>query len=258
MKPLLRKAAAAFTALLLLGLTACSPAPAVSPSPEADAYLLETGMPQETIDSLDDSLKQVIWETAPETPQAFVSIETETSEDCIPFTDTASLPSESFSVSTVVFRGGTYEGDEVYSFYPVFQWQDDRHIDEDVFGFSLAEGWDAVPQERNLSLYEKSGEGWTFCGVLDSAATSSIAGYGFDGFGDFCKGKGVYQGVGYFQAYKSQDSAPNEISVVYGHEVSLGGVRLRRNLRLDTQFVHIQASADGGAKLKDRDIVFQF
>ena len=48
-------------------------------------------MPQETIDSLDDSLKQVIWETAPETPQEFVSVETETSEDCIPFTDTASL-----------------------------------------------------------------------------------------------------------------------------------------------------------------------
>ena len=41
-------------------------------------------MPQETIDSLDDSLKQVIWETAPETPQEFVSVETETSEDCIP------------------------------------------------------------------------------------------------------------------------------------------------------------------------------
>mgnify|MGYP001851826173 CR=1 FL=1 len=257
--PCLRKTAAAFTALLLLGLTACSPAPEVVPdSPEADAYLLETGMPQETIDSLDDSLKQVIWETAPETPQEFVSVETETSEDCIPFIVTSSLPSESFSVSTVVFRGGTYEGDEVYAFYPIFQWQDDRHIAGDVFGFSLPEGWRVVPGEQDLSLYEKSGENWAFCGALGSACSAGWTGYGFDGFGDFCKGKGVYQGVGYLRAYKSQDSAPNEISVVYGHEDSLGGVQFNRQLRIDPQPDNVQISSHNGAKLKDRDIVFQF
>ena len=76
-------------------------------------------------------------------------------------------------------------------------------------------------------------------------------------FGDFCKGKGVYQGVGYLRAYKSQDSAPNEISVVYGHEDSLGGVQFNRQLRIDPQPDNVQISSHNGAKLKDRDIVFQ-
>lgn len=201
------------TSLLLslfvfLSILPMTPVHASGITSDVDAYLAETGMPQDVIDALDDELKQTIFESSNGEPKEFSSYQhlsyPEVSHGGIV---PAGIPEDDFSISVVSFKESTkYNGYDQYSIYPSFEWKKETKIKNDKFGFSLPEGWETVPgsNKKNLVLYghDYTTTSWSRAGSINTPCSAALTGYAFDGFDEHCLTSMYYKGNAFFYAYK--------------------------------------------------------
>ncbi len=231
---------------------------------EIDSFLLDTGMPQDVVDSLDPEVKRTIYNTTENgEKKEFVGIETkevslseESEGEIVP----CYISPNDMELSLISFKEGTYKGYAQYSFYPSFEWKKMVHIKDDVFAFSLPDGWEVVPGKRGVGLQFQIPEThqWKKSGDITVPCEASITGYGFDGFIDFCRVKYVYRGTGYMYAYKKNPKVSNMIKVGYAHENSRGGIHLAGSIGVSIGPLSISFSPSGGVNMASVEDMFGF
>lgn len=237
-----------------------------TPTSSIDDFLLKVGTPQNVIDAMDESKKQLIFDTLSAgdiSDTEFSSFEAK----AYPFDENSESGITPFYISTsdlelsvVAYKQGTYNGYTQYAIYPSFRWKNDRHIDEDAFAFSLSSGWETVPQKRNLRLHyiNPFNGNWEALGNIDSPCEANDYGYGFDGFGELCPYKYTYKGDAYMYAYKKSSSASHRIKIGYAHENSAGGIHIGGSIGITVGIFSISFSWPGDANIETREDIFTF
>lgn len=144
---------------------------------EIDEFLIETGMPLDTVKALDEELKTYIYETIDTTEKQIFSGH---SGGTIAFPDTddgniSSNTTPHLSLTVTAFE----DSNEIYQVYPTFEWKVPNKVAIDTFAFALPEGWEFIPSKYNLRLWHKTRPGDAWKMVDDLSRPSTIFGYGF-------------------------------------------------------------------------------
>lgn len=248
--------------ILVLSCSLSITATATQSLSEVDSFLLKTGMSMEVIQSLDDDLKQTIYDTSEKNcDKEFVSIETKflnqkNDSEIMPLY----ISPNDFKVTLVAFKENNYNGYTQYSIYPSFEWKTDVHIKDDAFGFSLPSGWEVVPGKKKLNLhyYNIYQERWLNIGAITSPYAASFTGYGFNGFGNFMQSPQLFKGTAYMYAYKKNPSVSNQIKIGYAHENSAGGVHLPGSISVSIGPLNVSFSGSGGVNMITYEDIFGF
>ena len=231
----------------------------------ADAFLLSIGTPKNVVDSLDNELKQTIWDTslANGTTKAYAGMETK-SFSISPSGETEMIPNyispADMTMQVVAFQESDYNGYTQYSIYSSFERKKEVHIKDDALAFSLPEGWEVTPGKKNLRIhvYDDLLHQWTVAMDISAPCEAEFTGYGFNGFGDECVVSALYKGTAYTYAYKKNPSVTNMIKVGYAHENSMGGIHFPGGISIAIGPLSISFSSSGGANITTSEDIFSF
>ena len=248
--------------LLVIGAVSCSPAPEeLSPtkaSEKTDAFLLETGMPQEAVDRMDADFKQRIYDNSNGDKLKFVGLQFQGEEGSHLLDDKNTIPKDDLIASVAVFSDGREGKDAVYTVYPMFEWKKAANIEMDGFLFftSGRGDWELIPQKRNLWLYEGKDGTWQSCGVADVfSIVIENNGYGNNGLDSFCKGENYYKGIGYMQLKKCTDDAEVRCVIGYGRGGKSANQRVFMEAECKSDSINFTVS---NKPVENRRVAFNF
>lgn len=187
-----------------------------------DDFLYETGMPQEVINQLTESQKELIRESV-NSDASFFSYD---SKEFIVNEDgklmlTATIPDSDLTLSFVAYQG-YLDTKEVYVIFPSFIWKKDVSIRNDSFSFILAEGWEVVVDNDDYQYYNLRVHGTLLDGTTDSCdiepQTLLFNGQSYKMSDITAITK--YEGNAVFYAEKKSTSASHKAIVQYVHDGS--------------------------------------
>ena len=196
---------------------------ASSTSNPVDEFLLSTGMPEEILSSISEQQKNIIFSTLHEgavyksfETLTFPSDNTENNNGIMPIDGT--LDTE-LTLSVMAFE----DSNNLYAIYPSFIWNESVKVKNDVFGMCLYPGWEVVPQENNLKIWNRNTSGDLVNSADIIASDSCSSGYAYIVPYDVGVNTLYYEGYAYLYARKTRSSATHAISLKYADDMSSDG-----------------------------------
>lgn len=194
---------------------------------EIDAYLLESGFPQQLVDTMSDAQKEIIYQHSDNQQIEFAGYETydysiDKNNNLSLVEPCGGLISESdLTISVFGTRTVDSSGTLLYSsVYPSFVWNKLVKVKNDSFSMSMYSGWEAIPGQVNLRLHLMSFDGVSRQYVDLKPTTSSSSGYSFKIPSNTGAMQGLYSGYAYYDIDKKSSSATPRISLHYVYDDS--------------------------------------
>jgi len=235
---------------------------------EIDEFLLETGMPLDTVKALDEQLKTYIYETIDTTEKLTFSGHT---EETITFPDTDdgdgdispnTIPHLSLTVTAFKDSNG------IYHIYPTFEWKVPNKVAIDTFAFVLPEGWYLVPSKYNLRMWYKTSpsDDWKLIEDLSRPSTATLYGYGwnipkyyYDGYGwettKYYARKAYVKGHAYFYAKPTTPTPDKRICVSYADDTS-SRLNLSYSLTYEALSITLNPASDDSVRFSSKLLEF--
>lgn len=206
---------------------------------EIDTFLLNSGVPEEVVNSMPLGQKEMIYDDIGSCDAEFCGYDLcgfSLNGDTPELTGTASvsangeaqplsglIPNSDLELSVVGFKSTFVSGEEShieYSVFPSFVWKRPVKIVNDSFAMSMYSGWEAIPGKRNLRIHLYNYEGQSVQHVDLNPSSSNSSGYSYkipSGVGFM---QGMYQGHAVYHLLKKSSSATPAISLYYAHDTS--------------------------------------
>lgn len=211
-------------ALLLIALMAMPAAASTSSSHEIDMdeYMSSLGVPQSVIEQMTENQKHYIYSTIDPTAE-YVSFDQqyyEVTDDSTLQQTRGTIDEDDLSITVTAFKGGTSdEGNDIYFIYPSFVWNVLANISNDVFGYTLFPGWEALSDEENLRLYIRNANNETTAYVDKDPIDSSYSGYVYEMDG-IVPITALYEAHAYIHAEDKSGNSTHRATVKYAHDTS--------------------------------------
>lgn len=195
---------------------------------DLNEYLLNAGFPITVVDNMSETQKKFIYDNTHEKNIRFCGYDTkdfvlDDNGDLVETKNGGELTPcggllSSSNITISVFGTTEYSADGItYSVFPTFVWHTVTKVKNDAFGMSMYSGWEAIPNQRNFSLYFRNAQGnSTSVDIAPTVATSS--GYSYQIPSSTGTVQGLYEGYAYFDIDKVNSSASPRISLCYVHD----------------------------------------
>lgn len=202
---------------------------------EINTFLLNSGVPEEVVNSLSLGQKEMIYDTIGNSSAEFCGCDIrsfELNNNVLESTGTVSISandeiqpqsgliSNSDLVLSVVGFKSTDGSTTEYYVYPSFEWKKPVKVKNDSFAMSMYNGWEAIPGKRNLRLHLHNYEGESVQYVDLNPTNANSSGYSYKVPSSIGFMQGMYQGHAYYILNKTSSSATAAISLHYVHDNS--------------------------------------
>lgn len=183
---------------------------------EIDEFLLETGMPLDTVKALDEDLKAYIYETIDTTEEITFSGHTEKTIT-FPNTDGGDIGLNYIPRTELSLTVTGFDSSGTYHIYPTFEWKKLGVAANDTFAFALPDGWELVPKKYNLRMWYKSkaSDSWTMVEDLSRPSTANFYGYAWKLPKPKYSFINYYRGNAYIYAEPTKSSPTRKLCISY-------------------------------------------
>lgn len=190
---------------------------------EINEFLLETGMPLDTLKALDEHLKIYIYETIDAKEKLTFNghtVKVITAQDTDSgYVDVNSNTTPHLFLTVTAFK----DGNGIYHIYPAFEWESKAKIANDTFAFALPDGWYLVPSKYNLRIWYKEdlNGNWEMIEDLSRPSIATLYGYGWQIPGykgkttKYYAKKAYVKGHAYFCVKSTTSTSDKKICISY-------------------------------------------